>query len=144
VTDEAMRAWAALLRVHARLVPALDRELQRAHGIPLTWYDVLLELNNAPNRRLTMGELGELAVVTRTRATRVIDELVSAGLAAREPNPNDARSTYARITREGRDLLRKAAPTYLAGIDSRFGKHMTRAEARSVASVFERILAKEY
>ena len=34
--------WGALLKVHAALVPRLDRELQETHGLPLTWYDVLL------------------------------------------------------------------------------------------------------
>jgi hypothetical protein len=42
-------AWAALLRVHAALLPALDQELQAAHGLPITWYDVLLELNARPS-----------------------------------------------------------------------------------------------
>ena len=40
-------AWAALLRVHAAVVPKLARELA-AHGLPLAWYDVLLVLNAAP------------------------------------------------------------------------------------------------
>ena len=41
--------WGALLKVHAALVPRFDRELQETHGLPLTWYDVLLELNTAPD-----------------------------------------------------------------------------------------------
>ena len=41
-------AWGALLRVHATLVPELDRELQAKHHLPLAWYDVLLELNDGP------------------------------------------------------------------------------------------------
>ena len=41
--------WGALLKVHAALVPRLDRELQDTHGLPLTWYDVLLELETAPS-----------------------------------------------------------------------------------------------
>ena len=52
--------WGALLKVHAALVPRFDRELQETHGLPLTWYDVLLELNAAPERRLTMGQLGSV------------------------------------------------------------------------------------
>ena len=31
-------AWGALLRVHAALVPQLDRELQAKHHLPLAWY----------------------------------------------------------------------------------------------------------
>ena len=59
--DEALaaEAWGALLRVHATLVPALDREMQAAHRLPLAWYDVLLELNAAPDRRLRMSDLGD-------------------------------------------------------------------------------------
>jgi DNA-binding MarR family transcriptional regulator len=82
-------AWAGVLKVHAALVPVLDRELKDAHDLPLTWYDILLELNSAPGRRLTMGEVGRRAVVSRTRAVRVVDELVGAGLVVREQNPDD-------------------------------------------------------
>jgi DNA-binding MarR family transcriptional regulator len=144
MADDAVRAWSALLRVHSRLAPVLDRELQEAHGLPLTWYDVLTELNEAEGRRLTMGELGEAAFVTRTRVTRVVDELVRAGMVERDPNPDDARSMYAVITRLGRDRLRRAEPTYRAGVENWFGAHLTKAEARSVAVLLERVLAAEF
>src|SRR5215213_598273 len=94
--------WGALLKVHAALVPRLDRELQDAHALPLTWYDVLLELNSAPERRLTMGELGSVVAVSRTRVSRVVDELVRAGLVTRETNPDDGRSAFAALTPAGR------------------------------------------
>src|SRR5919107_4787340 len=132
-TGVGVAAWAALLRVHAALVPALDQELQAAHGLPITWYDVLLELNSAPERRLTMGQLGGAAVVSRSRVSRVVDELVKAGLVTREPNPDDRRSAFAAITPAGRRRLRTAAPTYLAGIQRLFTRRMTTREARAVA-----------
>src|SRR3954452_5526571 len=109
MSDTDVGAWAALLRVHAALVPVLDRELQRACGLPLTWYDVLLELNSAPGRRLSMGELGEVAVVSRSRVSRVVDQLAAQGLVARQVNPDDRRSAYAPITEAGRKRLRAAA-----------------------------------
>ncbi|MBL7259715.1 MarR family winged helix-turn-helix transcriptional regulator [Paractinoplanes lichenicola] len=138
-TDTA--AWAALLRVHAALVPRMDRELQQQCGLPLTWYDVLLELNAAPDRRLSMGELGEVAVVSRTRVSRVVDQLVAAGLVGREVNPEDKRSAYAVITAEGRKTLRAAAPVYLGAIERYFTSHMTAAESRSVATALEKVLS---
>src|ERR671921_679703 len=100
--EDLAETWGALLKVHASLVPRLDRELQEVHGLPLTWYDVLLELNTAPGRRLTMGQLGSVAAVSRTRVSRVVDELVRAGLVAREPNPDDGRSAFAALTPSGR------------------------------------------
>jgi DNA-binding MarR family transcriptional regulator len=134
-------AWAALLRVHAALTPVLDQELQAAHGLPLTWYDVLLELNAAPDRSLTMTRLGQVAVVSRSRVSRVVDELVRAGLVERVPNPDDRRSAYARITAAGRARLRTAAPTYLAGIERHFTSHLTPSEQATVATALERVLA---
>src|SRR4051794_24878673 len=105
--------WGALLKVHAALVPRLDRELQETHGLPLTWYDVLLELNTAPGRRLTMGQLGSVTAVSRTRVSRVVDDLVRAGLVAREPNPDDGRSAFAAMTPPGGGPLGKPAPPYV-------------------------------
>ena len=133
-------AWSALLRVHAALVPTLDAELQKTHNLPLTWYDVLLELNAAPERQLTMSQLGAVAVVSRTRVSRVVDELVRSGLVERVANPADRRSAFARITPAGRARLRAAAPTYLAGIDRHFTSHLTEREAATVASALEKVL----
>jgi DNA-binding MarR family transcriptional regulator len=141
MSDTDVAAWAALLRVHAALVPLLDRELQAACQMPLTWYDVLLELNAAPDRRLSMGELGQVAVVSRTRASRVVDALAAAGLVTRESNPDDRRSAYATITAEGRARLRAAAPIYLDGIRRHFTERMTTAESRTVASALEKVIA---
>jgi DNA-binding MarR family transcriptional regulator len=140
--EEPLTAWANLLKVHAALVPELDRELRQAHDLPLTWYDVLVELNNAkPDRRLTMGELSDrVVVISRTRLSRVVDELAGAGLVTRETNPDDRRSSYAVLTDAGRDRLRRAAPTYLAGIQRRFAEHLNPREAHTVATALRRVL----
>ena len=133
--------WGALLKVHAALVPRLDRELQERHGLPLTWYDVLLELSVAPERRLTMGQLGSVAAVSRTRVSRVVDELVRAGLVSREPNPDDGRSAFAALTPAGRAALRKAAPTYVAAVRREFADHLTVREAEVLSGALRKVLA---
>jgi DNA-binding MarR family transcriptional regulator len=140
--DERVAAWAGLLRVHAAVVPRLERELT-AVGMPLSWYDVLLELNSAPDRRLRMTELGARAVLSRERVSRVVDELGRARLVRRERNPDDGRSLLAVITDEGRARLRAAAPTYLAGIERHFGAHLGDDEAGAVAAALQRVVAAE-
>ena len=135
--DEQVRAWALVLRVHAAVVPRLERDLA-AVGMPLSWYDVLLELNAAPDRRLRMTELGARAVLSRERVSRVVDELERAGLVQRERNPDDGRSLLAVITDEGRARLRAAAPTYLAGIERHFGAHVGDDAATVAAALLTR------
>jgi DNA-binding MarR family transcriptional regulator len=137
--DEWVTAWAGVLRAHAAVVPRLERELA-AVGMPLSWYDVLLELNSAPDRRLRMTELGARAVLSRERVSRVVDELVRAGLVRRERNPDDGRSLLAVVTDEGRARLRAAAPTYLAGIARHFGDHLGADEARIVGTALQRVV----
>ena len=141
-TDEQVRAWAGVLRAHAAVVPRLERELA-AVGMPLSWYDVLLELNTAPERRLRMTELGAKAVLSRERVSRVVDELERAGLARRERNPDDGRSLLAVITDDGRARLRAAAPTYLAGIERYFGEHVGDDAATVATALFRVVEAAE-
>src|SRR4051812_46621503 len=117
--EDRIAAWAGLLRTHAAVVPKLERVLART-GLPLTWYDVLLVTNAAPNRRLRMSELGRQAVVSRERVSRVVTELEREGLIERQANPDDKRSSFAAITPEGRKRLRAAAPVYLGAVEEHF------------------------
>ena len=132
-------AWGALLQTHATLVPELDRSLRSLSGLPLAWYDVLLELSAAHDGRLRMSELAQRAVLSRTRISRVVDELVRAGLVAKEPNPVDARSSYAVITTEGRKRFQASAPHYVGQIERRFAAGLTDEELRIIARALRRV-----
>ncbi len=134
--------WAVLLRVHAAVLPKLEQALA-AQQMPLAWYDVLLELNAAPDRRLRMSELGARVVLSRERVSRVVDELERAGLVRRERNPDDRRSTFAVLTPEGRARLRAAAPVYLEGIERHYTGHLEDEEIRVISAALGRVLQAE-
>ncbi len=139
--DEAILAWSALLRGHAAALGAIEADLRARTGMALGSYDVLLELNAAEGRRLRMQDLGEAAVLSRTRVSRLVDELAARGLARREPNPGDGRSSYAVITVEGRRALRAAAPAYLDAIRRHFAGPLDPDQLRAVRSAMEAVLA---
>src|ERR1700740_2000557 len=108
--DPQVAAWRGLL------VPAVEADLRAAGQVPLSWYDVLLELNAAPDLRLRMSELGQRTVLSRTRVSRVVDELAAAGLAERRPDQADGRSSFAVLTPRGRHALRRAGPVVLEAV----------------------------
>ena len=137
-----VQVWSLLLRTHAAVVPRIERDLQRRRQLPLAWYDVLLELNAAPGRRLRMQELGNRVVLSRSRASRVVDELVAAGLATREPDPADRRGSFAVLSDAGRRALRAAAPIYLAGIGEHFTAALTDEELPVLQAALARVLAE--
>jgi DNA-binding MarR family transcriptional regulator len=109
----------------------------------LSWYDVLLELAAAPGGRLTMGELAQRVVLSRTRVSRIVDELVAAGLVGREGNPDDGRSAFAMLTADGLARYRAAAPHYLASIETEFASGLTDGELGAVAAALHTVLAQQ-
>ena len=139
--DPEVAAWRGLLIAHHRLVPAIEADLRAAGQVALSWYDVLLELNAAPGRRLRMSELGQRAVLSRTRVSRVVDELAAAGLAERQPDETDGRSSFAALTPLGKDALRRAWPVYREAIRRRLSAHLTAAECRELAALLEQAAA---
>ena len=138
--DEGIQAWSAFLRAHAVTVRRIEADLAERARLSLGWYDVLLELNAAPGRRLRMQELGERAVLSRSRVSRLVDELVDAGLVTRQANPDDRRSSYAVVSEEGRRVLRRAAPVYLSAVRDHFVSALTPEQLAIVRSAMDTLL----
>jgi len=140
--DPAVDAWRGLLVAHSRLVPAVEADLRAAGQVPLSWYDVLLELNAAPDRRLRMSELGQRTVLSRTRVSRVVDELAAAGLAERQPDQADGRSSFAVLTPLGQDALRRAWPVYRQAIHRQLAGRLTSQQCRELAALLGQVIAE--
>jgi DNA-binding MarR family transcriptional regulator len=134
-----LRAWAGFLRAHANLVRELDEELRAAHGLPLTSYDVLVQLAHAPRRRLRMRDLADAVLLSRSGLTRLVDRLERQGLVRRDPCGEDARGWFAALTDEGARALRRARPTHLDGVRRRFLGVLADDDLRRLADVWERL-----
>ena len=137
---DGLAAFAALLKVQAAVVRRLEARLEEHRLVPIAQYDVLLELNAAPGRRLRMQQLADRVVLSRSRVSRVVDDMERAGLVSRDTDPDDRRGSFAVITGEGRAALRKAAPVYLQGIDDEFLSYLSAAERKSLECSLTKIL----
>ncbi|MCY0928954.1 helix-turn-helix domain-containing protein [Streptomyces sp. H27-H1] len=131
--DERLEAWRAMLLAHNTAVRAIESDVQRDGRIPLTWYDVLLELKAAGQHGLRMQEVANRVVLSRTRVSRLVDEMVRAGLVDKLPDPHDKRASWAVITPQGADALRATAPVYMRSIQKHFSAHLTDADAVVIA-----------
>jgi dihydroorotase-like cyclic amidohydrolase len=58
-----LSAWRAFLEAHAHTTDLLERELKEAEGLPLSWYDVMVQLQEADGFRLRMQELADAGAV---------------------------------------------------------------------------------
>jgi DNA-binding MarR family transcriptional regulator len=137
LTEPELRAWQALLHAHHDVTTALDSELRAQHGLSMATYDVLLRLARAPDRSLKMSELADRVMMSPSGLTRAVDRLVTRGLVKRERSADDARVMLARVTEQGRRVLRLAARTHLRGIRERFTGQLTRRQLDDAASALE-------
>src|SRR4051794_9398139 len=133
-------AWRGLLRVHSALVKALDAELLAAHDLPLTSYEVLINLQAAPERRRRMAELAEGVLLSRSGTTRLVDRLERDGLLARDACDSDGRGCFAVLTERGEEVLSRARATHLEGVRERFLRHFEPNELEQMAHWWDRVL----
>ena len=140
LAPEELGAWRGLLRIHSALVKALDAELLAAHSLPLTSYEVLINLQAAPGRRRRMAELADGVLLSRSGMTRLVDRLEREGLLERDPCTDDGRGTFAVLTDKGEALLDEARRTHLDGVRERFLQHFDEDELRLLAGYWDRVL----
>jgi len=87
-----------------RLARKLRKEAEP--GITPTMLAALSSVEQA--ERLTMRDLCAAEQVQPPTMTRVVAAMVEAGLVAREPDPEDGRVVWVRLTPQGRKLLARS------------------------------------
>jgi DNA-binding MarR family transcriptional regulator len=135
----ALDAWRSYLQSHASIVRMLDAELVAEHGMTTRDYEVLLYLAQAPERKLPMSALAERTMLTRSGITRLIDGLVEAGLIERAGCPSDARISYAQLTDDGYEKLRRAGCAHVRSINRLFLEHFSPGEVEQLAGLLSRL-----
>ncbi len=133
------RAWRSFLRAHACLAKRLDAELERAHRLPMTSYEVLHHLEGASGGRMRMCDLAEQAQLSRSGLTRLVDRLEREELLERCSCEHDARGSYACLTDTGRERLKEARGTHLAVVREHFFSRFSEHELSALADMWERI-----
>ena len=134
-----LAAWRGMLRIHAHVTHELDAELTRLHGLPLSSYEVLLYLADAPDGRMRMSELADSVLLSRSGLTRLVDRLERDALLERERCEEDARGYFAAITDKGRTLFDEARRTHLAGVRERFVSRLSREDLRTLGDLWEKV-----
>ncbi len=135
---ERLAVWRAFLEAHATITARLAVELEAERELPLSWYEVLFQLSEAGGK-LRMQDLAARVIIHKSSLTRLVDRLQDAGFVDREPCPADGRGQFAVLSREGRDALRRAAPTHLRGVQREFARHLTDSDVVALQRVFAKL-----
>lgn len=130
-------AWAALLLFQSRFIRQVERALERRGLIPLTFYDVLLQLRGP--RSLRFRDLQAEIVLSRSALSRCVDRMASAGLVAKDDCPEDPRGMIVRLLPAGKAALKAAWPVYREQILANFGRHFSAEELHFLVDRFGKL-----
>ena len=139
LTAQELSAWRGLLEVHAETTNALDAQMRAEHGIPVSSYEVLMFLGDAPGRRLRMAEIAERVLLSRSGLTRLVDRLVQLGYVTRCAVEGDGRGAYAELTPAGVDKLRAARRTHLEGVRTYFLDRVSATDQIALGDIWARL-----
>jgi DNA-binding MarR family transcriptional regulator len=143
MSREELTIWRTFLRAHAQVIRRLEADLVAEHDLPLASYDVLVQLVEAPGRRLRMTELADLVLISRSGLTRLVDRLAREGLVRREACESGARGLFTVLTDAGYERLRNASRTHLRGIEEYAVGRFTPHELRAFGDLLSLLVADE-
>ena len=137
-SSDRLRAWRLYFESALALADVLNGELERDAGIPLRWYDALVQLEETPDG-LRMNELAERILYSKSGFTRVVDRLEEAGLVQRVRPENDRRSILVTLTDEGRNTLEQARRHHRHGIEQHFSRHLSDTDIKALSRALEKL-----
>ncbi|MEU3607612.1 MarR family transcriptional regulator [Streptomyces sp. NPDC035033] len=141
LSDGEQRVWRSYLHATTLLEDHLDRQLQRDAGMPHVYYGLLVQLSQAPRRRLRMTELAKSAKITRSRLSHAVARLEKNGWVRREECPSDKRGQFARLTDEGVEVLRRTAPGHVAAVRQALFDRLTPEQVEQLGAIM-RVMAE--
>ena len=137
--EEQQRSWRAFLDAVSVLQRGIDTQLQDEAGIPHGYYELLVRLSEAPDRRMRMSALADAAVSSRSRLSHAVAQLEQRGWVRREACPEDRRGQVAVLTEEGFAALAAAAPGHVEAVRRLLVDRLTPAQLRQLRAISEAI-----
>jgi DNA-binding MarR family transcriptional regulator len=134
-------AWSGFLMAHAEITRVLDQGLAGTFGLSLNALDVLSRISAAPDGRVRITDLAHGALLSPSRASRIVDALEARSLLERTSCPSDSRGVFAQITEEGRDLAHRALDWLWASVDQRFFGPLSEGQVTELGGIWSAVLA---
>jgi DNA-binding MarR family transcriptional regulator len=116
LSEREQELWRGWIAASMLLPDRLSRDLQEAHGLTGTDYQILVELSEAPERRMRMSELADRTMLSRSRLSHQVDRMARAGLVDREVCQQDGRGMFAVLTEQGWQTIERAAPDHVESV----------------------------
>src|SRR6202012_526505 len=116
LSDDEQLEWLSYLRMSSLLPAALNRQLQQDCGLSLPEYEVLVQLSEAPQRRLRPFQICEALNWEQSRLSHQLTRMERRGLVSRMECEADGRGAIVELAGAGADAIATAAPRHVAAV----------------------------
>lgn len=138
-SNEKVALFGLLLETNTRLSKDLSSALEETCELPLAWFEVLMQLREAPEGRLKMNQMAEAIFHSSGGTTRLIDRLEGAAYVRREHCSSDRRAIYVAITDAGNDKLDEALSVHLSYLEDHVTARLSDAERLSLTALLTKL-----
>ena len=139
--DDEQRTWRAYLTAQRLLADRLERQLQRDAGLPHAYYEILVQLSEAPGRTLRMSQLADNSLSSRSRLSHAVARLEAAGWVRRRACTEDRRGSFAELTDAGLAKLHESARGHVEAVRQGLFDPLTREQQHALRHISETLLA---
>lgn len=140
LTEPEQRTWRAYLEGSRLLMYLLERGHQQ-HGLSSTDYEILVQLSEAPEKRMRMSQLAVSTLLEKSRLSHQITRMEKAGLIARQPCADDRRGQFAVLTDLGWETIQRVAVDHVEQVREAFIDQLTPEQVAVVGAAFEQVTA---
>ena len=135
LADDQQRTWRAFRGMHRLLMDTLERQLQADSGMPLSYYEVLVHLCEAPQRTLRMSRLAERCGSLPSSLSHAAARLEKANWIRRRASAIDGRGILCELTDAGLAALQAAAPGHVAAVRANLFAQITTEQASQLRAI---------
>ncbi|MGH0002841.1 MarR family winged helix-turn-helix transcriptional regulator [Pseudovibrio ascidiaceicola] len=139
VSKESVSLWIALNRVQKTIYTDIESAFKAERFPPLSWYDILWELENAPDG-LRQFELEQRVLFQQANLSRVIQSLAKAQLVESKPALKDKRGKTLLITSKGKDLRAQMWQTYERMLEEKLDTRISTEGATHLAAALKTLV----
>ncbi|KZK96485.1 MarR family protein [Pseudovibrio sp. Ad5] len=139
VSKESVSLWIALNRVQKTIYTDIEGAFKAERFPPLSWYDILWELENAPDG-LRQFELEQRVLFQQANLSRVIQSLAKAQLVESKPALKDKRGKTLFITSKGKDLRAQMWQTYERMLEEKLDTKINKEGATQLAAALKALV----
>ena len=137
--DLEMQSWGGLVYVQGKIFQHIENDLKINSGITHSEFEVLLRLYFCNGNKARIQDLANASLLSRSGTSRAVTRLLKSGYLKRISIEEDKRGAIAVLTKEGKNIFKKASLHHSRLVREKFLNYFSKDELKMMASLWKKL-----